>query len=199
MKYKYTNEKLFKQTKDNILSRADLSKKGSVDIEIKEIVDLINSCPDYCTTSSCSGRITLLERTSNKKFETNWLISSHQPVTLEQIKEKLVSDKEVWLMQESFILHIFCRTIEKAESLLKCCREVGFKHSGIISVTNKIMVEIMGNEKVETVIIKEGKNYVNDDYLKILIDSCNERMLSNRAKLDVFLNELKTNKKSALE
>jgi tRNA wybutosine-synthesizing protein 3 len=191
MKFKYTNEKLFNQTKNNILSREDLSKKGSVDVEIKEIVDLINNHPDYCTTSSCSGRITLLERISDKKFETNWLIASHQPVTFEEIKEKLDSDKEVWLMQESFILHVFCRTIEKAEELLKYCREVGFKHSGIISVTNKIMVEVMGNEKVETIIIKDGKNFIDDNYLKVLIDSCNERMLSNREKMDIFLLKLR--------
>ena len=191
MKFKYTDSKLFTSTKDNILNRADLSKKGGVDVEIQEIVNIINSQPDYCTTSSCAGRITLLERMSDKKFDANWLIASHQPVTFEEVKEKLNSEHDVWLMQESFILHIFCRTIDYAEEFLQICRDIGFKRSGIIAMKNKIMIETMGNEKVETIVVKDGKKLIDDEYLRILVELCNTRMKSNREKMNKFLIALK--------
>ncbi|RMD43144.1 hypothetical protein DV735_g2015, partial [Chaetothyriales sp. CBS 134920] len=37
----------------------DNSPKGSVDEPIRELIDLINSYPGWCTTSSCSGRVTV--------------------------------------------------------------------------------------------------------------------------------------------
>lgn len=191
MKYKYTNAKLFAQTKNNILSRNDLSRKGGVDVQIQDIVDVMNDHKDYCTTSSCAGRITLIERKSDKKFDAKWLIASHTPVTFEEVKEKLSSKHDVWLMQESFILHIFCRTIDHAEQFLQICRDIGFKHSGIIAVKNKIMVETIGNEKVETIVMKDGKKLIDDEYLRVLVDLCNERMKSNRKKMDKFLKLLK--------
>ncbi|KAJ9065307.1 hypothetical protein DSO57_1021077 [Entomophthora muscae] len=41
----------------SIPEETDLSPKGSVDIPMLPIMDVINAHPDYVTTSSCSGRI----------------------------------------------------------------------------------------------------------------------------------------------
>ena len=37
----------------------DRSPKGGVDAPLAELIDWINAQPDWCTTSSCSGRISL--------------------------------------------------------------------------------------------------------------------------------------------
>ncbi len=37
----------------------DKSKKGSVDEPIVDLVEYVNKTPDYCTTSSCSGRFSI--------------------------------------------------------------------------------------------------------------------------------------------
>ena len=42
----------------------DNSPKGGLDAPLEELVGWINSQPDWCTTSSCSGRITLYRRAS---------------------------------------------------------------------------------------------------------------------------------------
>jgi tRNA wybutosine-synthesizing protein 3 len=176
----------FNKEKEKILSKTDLSKKGHVDKEIKPIVDIINSKEDLCTTSSCAGRITLLERRSAKKIDAKWLFSSHNPVKFNDVKKSLESESDVWLMQESCIIHVFCRTLEIADKFLVACREAGFKRSGIIAMKNRIMIESMGNEKVEAILIKEGEILVSDKHLKILIDECNIRMKKNRTKMELF-------------
>lgn len=41
------------------LSQVDLSKKGSIDDQIMDLVQYINAKDNYFTTSSCSGRISV--------------------------------------------------------------------------------------------------------------------------------------------
>lgn len=41
------------------LSQVDLSKKGSIDEQIMDLVQYINAKDNYFTTSSCSGRISV--------------------------------------------------------------------------------------------------------------------------------------------
>lgn len=54
-------EKTFSQRKKQRLNKLDLSKKGSVDEDIEHVVSLLNSFEEYFTTSSCSGRIILID------------------------------------------------------------------------------------------------------------------------------------------
>ena len=190
MENKFKDPELFKKEKEKILSREDLSIIGQVDKEIQPLVNVINSLPDYCTTSSCAGRITLIERKSDKKIDTKWLIASHEPVTFTQIKANLHSNHDVWLMQESFIIHIFCRTIESADIFLTFCKTLGFKRSGLTGL-KKLIIETFGNEKVETIVMKKGKLLISDNYLNVLVDECNARMKKNRGKLDKLYQAIK--------
>jgi len=191
MTNRYEDIERFNKEKEKILTRADMSKKGQVDEEIRNIVELINEKKDFCTTSSCAGRITLLERKTSKKLDARWVFSSHNPVEFKDVKDSLKSNSDVWLMQESCIIHIFCRTIEAAERFLLACRESGFKRSGIISTRNKIMIESMGNEKVEAIVMKDGEVIVNDKHLNILVDESNSRMIKNREKMEKLYEQLK--------
>jgi len=174
----------FSEEKKKILSRADMSKKGAVDSEIRHLVDSLNSKGDYCTTSSCAGRITLIERRSSNKMDASWLLSSHQPMSADDARKHLISKHDIWLIQESCIVHVFCRDLAAAERLLLACRRAGLKRSGVISFNKKIMIETMGSEKVETIVTKAGRVLVNDDYLGVLIGECNQRMKRNREKMD---------------
>lgn len=54
-------EKNFHQWKKLCLNKLDLSKKGSVDEDIEQVVSLINSREEFFTTSSCSGRVILID------------------------------------------------------------------------------------------------------------------------------------------
>ena len=52
---------VFEQQKKTVLSKLDKSKKGSIDKGILKLVNTINKNSNYYTTSTCSGRIILLE------------------------------------------------------------------------------------------------------------------------------------------
>jgi len=237
----------FAKEKSDFLKKKDKSKKGYVDKGIKEIVDKINFKKDYYTTSSCAGRIVLLEMRSRKKNECSWIFTKHDKVNYNKIKNSLknynnknkkikskyigeASDVEgqrsravscervirslafhksaegklndnfnihqiknqVWFKQQPIILHVACRNIEAAKNLLDAARKV-FKHSGIISVTNrKITVEIIGNEKIETIVA--DKDFVADEkYLKNIVKYANKNFVESKKKNDKFFEIIRDN------
>ena len=48
------------------LSQVDLSKKGSIDDQIIDLVKYINAKENYFTTSSCSGRIVVFSEVGTR-------------------------------------------------------------------------------------------------------------------------------------
>ena len=58
----------FDKQKESALSGIDLSRKGSVDSSIVELVEFINKQNNYFTTSSCSGRIILFQNHTNVRL-----------------------------------------------------------------------------------------------------------------------------------
>lgn len=68
----------FTNLKKEAFQGLDLSRKGSVDEPIENLVAFINSLDQYFTTSSCSGRILLIgEDYVNKVSLTVFLIVFH--------------------------------------------------------------------------------------------------------------------------
>jgi len=97
----------------------DKSPKGSVDVPIRPLVDLINKHSNYATLSSCSGRIALfdpnfyqIDKNTDQSHQqdnlekvnidvTNetgfgkgkggrWLLASHAKITVEELEEALI-------------------------------------------------------------------------------------------------------------
>ena len=129
----------FQNQKKDFLIKKDKSKKGSIDKEIKELVDKINSLENYYTTSSCSGRILIITMPkSGKKQDTKWLFSSHNKISFNGIEKVLNSIKnvkeDVWFRAEPAIMHIAADTLENAVKLLNIARSIGFRRSGIIGI-----------------------------------------------------------------
>lgn len=180
---------MFNKEKLTFLQKKDKSKKGVIDEGIKRLVDLINSLPDYYTTSSCAGRI-LIFCPGDKKRLTKWLFVSHKKVFFAQIKKclslmpNLMPKQDVWFRQESFILHVCCSNVEAAQRLLDVCSKLGLKRAGITTTKRKTLVELLGTEHFDTIIAKDGQLLVNDAFLKVLIEAANKRLNKNIAKLN---------------
>lgn len=182
----------FSKEKADFLKKKDKSKKGFIDNAIKEIIKEINSKSDCYTTSSCAGRIVLLEMKSNKKNECNWIFMKHNKVTINEIINSLKRyqnkkiKNQVWFKQQPLILHVACRDVESAKKLLDASRKV-FKHSGILSITGrKVIVEIIGNERIET-IVADKYFAANDKYIKELVKYANDNFVENKNKSKKFL------------
>ena len=107
----------FKKEKLYFLNKKDKSKKGSIDKEILPLINKINSHNNYYTTSSCSGRIVLLIKKSDKKTDTKWLFKKHSNVKFNEIKKALtnISQYEIWFRFEPAIFHIACKTKRRSK------------------------------------------------------------------------------------
>ncbi|MBN1156342.1 hypothetical protein JXA85_01905 [Candidatus Woesearchaeota archaeon] len=170
--------------KKQILSKKDKSSIQGIDPGIKKLVNLINSHKDYYTTSSCAGRIQLILQ-GKKKCDSEWLLKSHKMVLLKDVKKALkqYAQGELWFRQEAMILHVCCRTVEAANLILNFARQQGFKRSGIMAMNRRTIVEILSQEKVDTIIGLDGKIVVDDNYLELLIRIANSKLKSNIKKI----------------
>ena len=180
------NRKDFTNQKKQALQKKDKSKKQSIDWSIKKLLDIINKKPSYYTTSSCSGRIVILEKQTGGKQGSHWHLAEHKTVTLVQVNKALAkyvptSLKELWFLFEPFIVHICCETLDDADSLITKARTAGFKRSSIISMKNRIMVEITGTETIDAplAIGDTNESAMSSAHIGMLTKLANQKMKSN--------------------
>ncbi len=159
------------------LKKAIQEKK--VDEKALPIVEKINKLGDYFTTSSCSGRIVLLEiPTFGRKRKAKFLGKWHRKIKLGEMKEALNKAKkgEIWFLVQSSIFHVSTISMENARKLLNVANQSGFKYSSIKTFNGKIVVEILSTERIDAPLGKDGEIFVGDDYLKILVEIANKMM-----------------------
>ncbi len=175
----------FDNEKKQALHKLDKSKKGNIDKQIVHLVNLINSHKDYYTTSSCAGRIMLLKEGDSKK-DTEWLFSSHETISYDELNFYNIPKETVWLRMEPPILHIACRNMEAADELMKIANDAGFRRSAILTVSKRIIVEIMIPEKLDAPVSEDNSLLVSIQYIMILIDKSNSRLKKARKRLKKF-------------
>lgn len=182
----------FEQRKMQCLSRMDKSRQGQVDKDIKPLVRLINSLPNFYTTSSCAGRILILA-VGKRKCDCRRIFITHRKTTADEVISHLsgLPEDPCWFRQESFIIHVCSRDLASAIELLRVARESGFKHSGIISVGNRIMVEIGSNEGMDVPVSDDGILLVENRYLSYLAKVANKKMDQNSRRLKKFKEKIK--------
>ncbi|MBI2125076.1 hypothetical protein HYU08_00815, partial [Candidatus Woesearchaeota archaeon] len=145
------------------------------------LLETINALSDYYTTSSCSGRVYLWKGTG-KKSETQWLRVSH-----DIIQEEFFACSEkgglVWLRLEGMILHVACKDLQSAHTLLEKARKF-YKKSCILSASSKIIVEIRGSEFMEMPLYRDGELLFSGDFswLKEIINQKLEKMWKDMEK-----------------
>jgi len=167
-----------------------------VDQLVVSILNLINEQPQYVTTSSCAGRIIIMQlpKVGDKKqaiFHGKW----HREVEFDDVEhalEKYTSD-QLWFIAQAPIFHIASESIQDADTLLKIGVSSGFKHSGFKTVKDRIIVELISTERMDVPIGKNGKLVVSDSYIKELIEFGNDLMKRCQKKLNKLENKLKSN------
>ena len=173
----------FENQKKTFLEKLDRSKKGSIDQKAKKIIQAINECTDYYTTSSCSGRV-YFWKGNGKKNETKWIRVSHDIVNKDFFYLDGISGM-VWFRLEGFIIHIACRDIKAANTLLSMAKEI-YKKSCILSASNKIIVEIRGGEFLEMPFYKDSNLLFSGDinWLTQFVNDKFETIWKNTKKLE---------------
>jgi tRNA wybutosine-synthesizing protein 3 len=183
----------FKKQKQNHLSKKDHSDKGGWDEKIKKLCKKINSKQEFYTTSSCAGRI-LLIKAQEKKAKGLFLFRAHEKISLNQLKkelQKIIKSKNnnkdlIYFKQEPCIIHIASNSLENAQKILDKAKLTGWKRSGIISTSDRFVVEAISTEKLELPIIEKSKLLVSEDYLKLLVKEANQRLERTWKKINAF-------------
>ena len=190
----------FEQEKLDVLKKlkeCDKSKIGKIDEEIRELISLINKSSDFYTTSSCSGRIMLIELSEDKrKDKAEWLFFSHEKVSFSELMKNLKrykSKKQLWFKQEPLILHICSRDLENAKEIISLAMQSGFKKASVIALSRRIIVEIRGTDYISTILGKNGKILVDESYLKELLNLANEKLEKNLEKKEKLFKEWREN------
>lgn len=185
--------KIFLNEKKQALEKKDKSSKGSIDRKILSLINLINNHPFLYTTSSCSGRITIL-RKKDKKEKKAILKSWHKKITPKDLINsfKKIKEKEIVYFQfDPFILHIICFDFDLASKIVSIARNIGFKRSGFYYGKRKLaIIEIRGNDILSFPIYK-NKILLNKKYINLLVKEANEKMERNFKKIKKFHEEMK--------
>ena len=173
--------------KDNALKSLEKACKiKEVDEEILPILQVINRSAHYYTSSSCAGRIVLLEipKLGDKK-EAVFLGKWHR--TIQSIELKKAAEKAthgmLWILAQSPILHIVTDSYENADMMVKTALACGFKNSGFKSLSKKIVIEICSTERVDAPIGNEAKLFCTNEYLELLMTISNDVLTKSKEKL----------------
>jgi tRNA wybutosine-synthesizing protein 3 len=188
----------FRKIKLEVLKKLnqDKSSKGSIDKPIVPLVDKINQLPDFVTTSSCSGRISIVkEKEGMTKHRKAWLFKSHSKVCIEDLRGISLIEEKCSLKFESVILHIATKNVDKGLRMLKLAKEAGWKKSGIISVKdNKVVLECSSTEILAMPFSKSNRIIANDEMLEEFCKEANEKLERAHKKIERFLTEIEKNK-----
>jgi len=148
-----------------------------VDKDAIPFLDEINAKENYFTSSSCYGRIYIMNIPNRSKKDAQFLGKWHRKVSFDEVK-KVIDEYEgkMWFRMESMILHISCRDVESADKLLKVKSNAGIRRGGIFHIQpGRVQIEMTGTQKVDFP-IKEGNKYlITDDYLKKVIEISNKK------------------------
>ncbi|KAL8103966.1 hypothetical protein AgCh_028255 [Apium graveolens] len=182
---------------------SDKSPKGSLDVPILPLLNLLNSLSCYYTTSSCSGRISILSTpistsSPNKKAKGGkWVLISHDPVDPTSVIHILfnptsVLDEgcELVFRFEPLIVAVECRSVEDGNKLVSVAVSCGFRESGISSVGKRVIVAIRCSIRLEVPLGESGRLLVSEEYVRFLVGIANVKMEANRKRTDLFYEKL---------
>ena len=174
------NNDIFLFGKEKQLGKKDKSNIGSWDKPIVKLCNKINKNKNYYTTSSCSGRIVLLKY-SESKIKDAFIFRSHSKVTFSELLKVIESIDYVGLIefqQTTCILHVACKNINDAFLLVKKAKDAGWKRSGVMNMgKERCMVELHSTESISLPIINNKKLIVSEEYLQLLVDISNKKLM----------------------
>jgi tRNA wybutosine-synthesizing protein 3 len=177
----------FELEKQNALTKTDKSHEKHWDEKIIRLCNLINKKERYFTTSSCAGRITL-NRNSMRKIKNAFIYKTHHKTTTSPIYEAIVNnlhEKIIYFRQEPCALHVACKSLEDATTLLKKAKEAGLKRSGIFSQNNtKFTCELVSTEWVIAPVVKNGELLASKRFIEVLVEEANKKLVKTWEKIE---------------
>uniref|UniRef100_A0A8B9WED7 tRNA wybutosine-synthesizing protein 3 homolog n=1 Tax=Bos mutus grunniens TaxID=30521 RepID=A0A8B9WED7_BOSMU len=193
----------FKRWKAQCLSKADLSRKGSVDEDVLEIVQLLNGQEQFFTTSSCAGRIILLDRSVNgsevQKQNCCWLLVTHKACVKDDVIIFVVGKiaaSNPSRKRFTFKIHVLfpkdsessCLIVAlqkaKGDAILKF--EPLVLHVQCRQLQDAQILAVRSTHGLEVPLSHQGKLMVTEEYINFLLKIANQKMEENKKRIERF-------------
>ena len=189
------NEKEYLDAKESALkSLQDAYFNQKVDEGISETLDSINKIKGLYTSSSCAGRIVLLEipQIGDKRGAT-FLGVWHRTIESKELTTAATKATVglLWLLAQAPILHVGAQNLELADKMVKTALSCGFKNSAVKSTGKRIIIEICSTERLDAPIGRDGRLFCRDEYLSLLVEISNEVIIRSGEKLDRFTKKIR--------
>ncbi len=170
-----------------LLRVRDAIRSSEIDPDIADVVLLINRFEKWYTTSSCSGRIFLIEMPEvftkkNARILGKW----HWKVGVEEVKRVIEGFKgrNLILSVRGPIIHVIARDIWSAKEFLSLAYQAGFNKSGIRYINpERVFIEVRGSEYTDVPVILDGKRTLNESALPTVVKTLNQLLVRSKVKL----------------
>ncbi|MBN1280483.1 MAG: hypothetical protein JXA00_02425 [Candidatus Thermoplasmatota archaeon] len=160
--------------------------EDKVDAGVRSLLKILNDMDGVYSTSSCAGRIVLLQIPQlGEKRTATFLGIWHHQITVGDLEAAASSATTgmLWLLAQAPILHVGVQTLERADHLVKTAVSCGFKNSSVKSLGKKITIEICSTERLDAPIGVDGRVFCNKDHLSLLVEIANEVIRRSQRKL----------------
>lgn len=184
----------FKNRKKLMLSKLRVAiDSNEVDPDILPHLQIINSLPFCFTTSSCSGRIALIDAPLlGPKYESTKAFRWHSIVDAKLVWTAIneYGPRHIlWMKFDSFIISFSTHSLRWAMFFIRLARYINLKDSGIRSINPKagyINLDFMSTEKLSIPV--KSKNGLLIDYESFVhtVNIANFLMKKNKIKLDIL-------------
>jgi tRNA(Phe) wybutosine-synthesizing methylase Tyw3 len=182
------------QLRDNV---GDRSRAGRVDADVVPLVDTLNALRDFYTTSSCAGRLILVQSTPGdcaRTYDVDWLTVTHDcAASAEQhsatfwqaLSAQRASNPgvEVAFKMEAPIVTVCARDIHCAAALASVCASAGVKRSAVTSLHEKIIVSVADTRKIEMLVALDGRVLVDRAYFDTALRHALAKLIAARQRL----------------
>ncbi len=161
-------------------------QERKVDEDIIDLLMLINSIEGIYTTSSCSGRIGIIEEPAlGAKPMARWLIKVHRLIEFEEAKSSLKKARTglIFLKSQPPIFHVVAEDMEKAKMLHELGLSSGFKYTTFKSISSRYLIEINATEYLTAPLGKDGKILVSDEYIRFALELGNSMLKRSKGRL----------------
>ncbi|ASJ05406.1 tRNA(Phe) 7-((3-amino-3-carboxypropyl)-4-demethylwyosine(37)-N(4))-methyltransferase Taw3 [Thermococcus barossii] len=175
-----------KAKREALVSLFTAMREGKVDEDIIDLLLLINSINGIYTTSSCSGRIGIIEEPDlGAKPLARWLVKVHRPMEFEEARKALKKAREglIFLKSQPPIFHVVAEDLERAKRLHELGLASGFKYTTFKVVSKRHLVEINATEYLTAPLGRDGRVLVGEEYLRFAVELGNSMLRRSKGRL----------------
>ncbi len=176
-------EKRKKKAMEKLRQALTLNK---VDAEVMPIINLLNSFPQWFTTSSCAGRLALLSKGGiRSKYDAAFWFKTHDPGVFHQVKRRLPRDfkGQLWLLVSPPMFHVAARTLKDALLLQQLARHARLGYTKIQSISPSIIVEVLGTGNMAIPIGQDGQIFISSLHLERVLELAAKMLAEDQARM----------------